>query len=351
MRAMHGGRKTHHRGPKRDHECGRQKDAAHRAGKIDAVELEVDARRLEHVATLHSVSPTSLPASDVPPRSFSGAPFTLALMWINAIVFVLEVLFARTPAALLEVPLPTAMAFGANYASATLYDGRIETLLTSCFVHFSILHIGFNLYVLRQVGPFVERAVGHGRMASMYVVAGVLGSMASTLKGALSPTPRIGAGASGAICGVIAAALVIGFRTQGWRSPLMRSMGRSLGVVLLFGLLTNVDNAAHVGGAMGGALVASLWRRGEERGIARNVRVTIAALLLVVSFGVVAARDLTDPFATLEASARLDYALAALQRGDCRDARLALDATRRVAPRAVDVQESYRLFDEVCRLR
>ena len=48
-----------------------------------------------------------------------------------------------------------------------------ETLVTSCFLHGSILHLGFNLLVLWQVGPFLERAVGRARFLPLYLGAGI----------------------------------------------------------------------------------------------------------------------------------------------------------------------------------
>ncbi len=290
------------------------------------------------------MSPTPSPT----PRTFEGAPFCLAMIWVNAIVFVGELIYARDPMAVMKVPVNVAMAFGANYASATLYEGRIETLVASCFVHYSILHIGFNMYALKQVGPFVERAVGTGRMAAMYMISGIIGSMASTLWGWFTSREQVGAGASGAILGVIGAAMVIGLRTQGWKSPIIKALAPSLVMMAIIGFSGYVDNAAHVGGFLSGALVAGLWNRGEESAGARKLALSLSAIVIAISAVVVVVHNVNDPFATLEASSRRELAINYLREGKCPEARHALDAARRVAAADPDVKQTYRVFDQMC---
>lgn len=291
------------------------------------------------------MSPTPSPT----PRTFEGAPFCLAMVWVNAIVFVAELIYARDlMAAVKSLPSATVMTFGANYASATLYEGRIETLVASCFVHYSILHIGFNMYALKQVGPFVERAVGTGRMAAMYMISGIIGSMASTLYAWFTSREQVGAGASGAILGVIGAAMVIGLRTQGWKSPIIKALAPSLLMMAIIGFSGYVDNAAHVGGFLSGALVAGLWQRGEESTGARRVAVSLAAIVIAISAVAVVVHDLNNPFATLVAQDRRELAIHYLREGKCPQARQALDAARRVAAADPDVKQTYRVFDQMC---
>jgi rhomboid protease GluP len=296
------------------------------------------------------VDTTNAPPTARPSLSaFRDTPFTQILFWLNALVYVGEVIVARTPRALFPaVPPEVAMAFGANYATATLYEGRIETLLTSCFVHFSLLHIGFNLYALRQVGPFLERAIGTGRFAIVYLAAGIVGSMSSTLVGWVSGEQRLGAGASGAICGLIGAAMVVGYRTQGSGSPLMRGMARWLGTVLVLGFIAKFDNAAHAGGAIGGALIALMWRRGAEAPGPRTFSLAVGVLAILGAGVVVLLHDLTDPFATMEANARLSYAETALREGRCDEAKAGAAAAHRVAPRAPNAVDAVRTVGRYC---
>ncbi|MEO7109606.1 MAG: rhomboid family intramembrane serine protease [Polyangiaceae bacterium] len=280
-----------------------------------------------------------------PPSSvFYDAPFMLVMIVVNVAVFVGEVAFAmmqtsdatgasRGLAALLEIPQPVAMAFGANYASATLYDGRVDTLVASCFVHWSILHIAFNMYALRAIGPFLERIVGTGRVALMYIGSGIVGSMFSTLDGWYSQQERVGAGASGAICGIIGAALVVGYRTAGWQSPLLRMTARWLGLTILVGFVAKFDNAAHIGGALSGGVIALLWKRGPEEPFARTLGIGVSAGLIVATLATVVVRDRRDPFAAMTMAERIQSAQLAARHGDCDKAWSAALSARRVARR------------------
>ncbi len=278
--------------------------------------------------------------------AFADAPFMLVIVWANLLVFACELLYAaaqgttpgstygaRLLGAVLEIPPDTAMAFGANYASATLYDGRVDTLVASCFVHWSLWHIGFNLYALRAIGPFLERIVGTGRSALVYIGSGIVGSMFSTLDGRLSQQERVGAGASGAICGIIGAALVVGYRTAGWQSPLLRMTARWLGITLAFGFIFHFDNAAHLGGAISGGVIALLWERGPEKANRRTLALGLSAGILTATIAGVAVRDFRDPFANKTMLDRIDTADEALRRGDCNAAWNATLAARRVGRR------------------
>ena len=83
----------------------------------------------------------------------------------------------------------------------------LVTLLTSTFLHAGWLHLLANLLYLAVFGLPVERRVGAVRFALLYVVSGLVGSLAYLLAQPASEVPAVGA--SGAIGGVIAAHLVL----------------------------------------------------------------------------------------------------------------------------------------------
>ncbi|HEV7664301.1 MAG TPA: rhomboid family intramembrane serine protease [Chloroflexota bacterium] len=83
----------------------------------------------------------------------------------------------------------------------------LVTLLTSLFLHSGWLHLLFNLLYLGVFGPPVERRLGPLRFALLFIVSGLVGSLAYLIAQPASATPAIGA--SGAIGGVIAAHLVL----------------------------------------------------------------------------------------------------------------------------------------------
>ena len=138
---------------------------------------------------------------------------------LNVAVFSMEAALAHSLS-----DLPPRLALGNSARAtrlATVGEMRWETLITACFLHAGVLHLAFNMLALWQAGPLVERAVGSARMAPMYMAAGVFGNALSVASGWWQHSASFTVGASGAISGVIAAALVVGWRVQGWsaRSP------------------------------------------------------------------------------------------------------------------------------------
>ncbi len=284
------------------------------------------------------------------PPDFAAAKTTRALIYLNAAVYLGMAAYAHDSRALVGMDPRTMLAFGANYAPFVVAEGHLERLVTSVFLHFSLIHIAFNLYALRQVGPFVERAVGTARFLSMYLVSGIVGSAASALWGWLTNPERYSAGASGAICGVIGTALVLGVRTQGIRGPIVRGMGFWLLVTIVLGFELGSDNAAHVGGALTGALFAALWKRGVVYTRAMQRVIMASCVFVIAASGLsVVLRDATDPWAMLDLDARLQRAVAAFQRGSCTEAVEATERAARIGPRSERVQLVKREILGACR--
>jgi rhomboid protease GluP len=214
------------------------------------------------------------------------------LIGLNAAIFALM--------ALLGVPLfnltdrqPTGLglqifALGANYGPATL-GGQWWRLLSSTFIHGGIVHLAFNMQCLWQLGKLTERLYGNWAFLALYILSGLGGSVASLWwnPGTLS------VGASGAIFGV--AGGLMGFLYMG-KLPLPRAATRSIlsstmifvGYNLLYGFTsTGIDNAAHIGGLITGALAGALLTRPlpPPPGFSRLPKALIAiglVLLLIV---------------------------------------------------------------------
>lgn len=134
--------------------------------------------------------------------------------------------------------------------------GQTWRLFTAMFLHIGVFHLLFNLYALNALGPLVEGYFGHVRFLAIYLIAGLFGSLASY---AFSPVPS--AGASGAIFGLAGATTVYFLRYRenfGARGrAILQNMLLIIGINLVFGLTApGIDNWGHVGGLVGGALVA-----------------------------------------------------------------------------------------------
>jgi rhomboid protease GluP len=253
-------------------------------------------------------------------------PVTRTLLSLNVAVFIVQLAGAGLHSLFGGFAADQLLKLGATYPFATIGENRWETLVTACFLHGGIVHLALNMAVLWLAGPLVERAVGSARMGPMYLVAGAFGFLLSVMHGWVARSPLPSFGASGAISGVIAAAMVVGWRLQGWKGALTQAMARWLGFVLGLGFLVSLtgggsDNAAHVGGAIGGAAVAAMWRRGYQYSPGATKVVLGACLALLVGcIGVVAWRDATDPFAGMTLQERSDFTNDALADGRCRDA-------------------------------
>lgn len=187
--------------------------------------------------------------------------------------------------------------FGANFVAATL-AGEPWRLLTSLFLHGSVLHLLFNVYALYALGRLTERLYGSARFWLVYVVSGVSGALASAL---LGEAFRLSVGASGAIFGLIGATLVGMVRLRGavpesWRRQVVVTMLLVLGINLVIGLsLPNVDNAAHLGGLFGGLAASALLVLGPFATPGRLGHRAVLPLALVLALvtavsGVTAAR-------------------------------------------------------------
>ena len=142
-----------------------------------------------------------------------------------------------------------------------LLQGRSWTLVTAVYLHGGILHIGFNMLWLRQIGPWVEDLFGPSRFVIIYTVAGIVGVALSAAAG----TPFT-VGASGAIFGLFGALVYYGRARGGtFGSTVFRQVAFYAVIGFVFGMLMpNVDNWGHLGGFIGGWLAA--WLLGfEER--------------------------------------------------------------------------------------
>jgi rhomboid protease GluP len=282
---------------------------------------------------------------------FGDALVTKALLVLNVGMFLAE-LTRSAGRALERLSAVDALALGASYPPATLGEARWETLVTACFLHGGLVHIGFNMLALWQVGPLIERAVGAARMAPMYLFAGAFGNLLSVAYASWHHGGAFSVGASGAICGVIAAAMVVSLRVQGWRDSLTQALVRWLALIIVFGVLATrsgigIDNAAHVGGAIAGGTIAAFWRRGTVYSERATAGVLIACTAVLAGcVAIVALHDRTDPFATMTLDARVDATKEALAAGHCRQAYASLLAVERL--RTGQVKSLRNLVEETC---
>jgi membrane associated rhomboid family serine protease len=159
-------------------------------------------------------------------------------------------------------------------------DGEWYRLITSGFLHYGIIHIGFNMYLLYMLGQMLEPSIGRVRFLLVYV-AGLLGGSA----GALVTSPNsLTAGASGAVFGLLALAFV-GYYLHG-ANPMSTSIGSLLMINLLLTFLWSgrISVGGHIGGAIAGALCALAVMAPRHKGV--PVWATYAAPIGVILLSV-----------------------------------------------------------------
>jgi rhomboid protease GluP len=162
------------------------------------------------------------------------------------------------------------------------------TVLTAGWLHGGIFHIFFNVLWIRQLGPEIANMYGAGRMVIIYTVAGVTGFALSSLLG-LFPIPFLGAqltvGASASIFGFLGALVHNGRRTG--RSHIGQAGLQWALIITIMGFVfrgAGIDNAAHLGGFMGGYLASLVLDPLKPE---RIDHIAAAVVCLVVTFAAI----------------------------------------------------------------
>jgi membrane associated rhomboid family serine protease len=202
---------------------------------------------------------------------------TQALIVINVVVFVAEI--------------ATGAGAGGGFGGTVLDHGFLRgipeitqhheywRIVTSGFLHYSLLHILFNMVFLYFMGTILEPAIGHLNFAVTYFASLLAGSFGALLFQPQSPT----VGASGACFGILGALLVVAYYR---RIPIWQS---GLGFVLLINIIftlsvRGIAIGGHVGGLIGGAIAGWLIveigerRRLQSAALAGCVLVAVASV-------------------------------------------------------------------------
>ena len=131
-------------------------------------------------------------------------------------------------------------------------DGAYWQLITSAFTHVQLLHIGFNMFALYLFGPQLEIYFGRVRYLALYFVSALTGS---ALVYWASPefTPTVGA--SGAIFGLLGAMLVVSLKIRVNVQGIVVLLAINF---LITATVSNISWQGHVGGFVGGVLVAGI---------------------------------------------------------------------------------------------
>ena len=147
---------------------------------------------------------------------------------------------------------------GASGALPVFQFDRWWTILTATWLHGGLLHILFNMYAVRIVGPAIIEFYGLSRMVIIYIVAGATGFLLTSTVGYLFPFPipflsgaSLTVGASASLLGLIGSAMYYARRSGS--SAISQQLRPWLIYIVVMGfIIPNVDNMAHLGGFLGG---------------------------------------------------------------------------------------------------
>lgn len=252
---------------------------------------------LRHEAAQRGEDDDHQPVITRPWARRSQSTITLTQIIFGANVAVFLAMAAKSHSAMYLSP-EVSVFLGANYGPYTL-SGEWWRLFTYMFLHGGLMHILFNMWCLWDLGQLCESLYGRWTFASIYVITGISGGLASVAwnPGVLS------VGASGAIFG-LAGALAASFYLGEFSLPRIaiqgtfRSLAFFIGFNVLFGFGYNVffggnsgiDNACHVGGLVSGLALGALIARVAPQSDAPVRRATvvgvIALAVLAAGFGV-----------------------------------------------------------------
>ena len=144
------------------------------------------------------------------------------------------------------------VAWGADVA-VLVAQGEWWRLVSAIFIHIGIIHLLFNSYALMFIGPLLEELLGKERFLAFYLATGVIGFALSNW---YYPPLLVTAGASGAVFGMIAMAVVLSRRWGSWGTILQQQLVHWIIYAFVFGIFIGANNAAHFGGALAGAALA-----------------------------------------------------------------------------------------------
>lgn len=172
---------------------------------------------------------------------------THILIALNIFMFIISMIGIVTE----RFDLFSALALNKFYVSS----GQIYRLVTSAFMHQNIFHLLMNMYALNIIGGQVESYIGKKKYLLIYIFSALIGSLFScVVNGAYAWS----LGASGAIFGLMGTLLYFGYHYRLYLDSALKT--QILPLILLnlaMGfMISNIDNAAHIGGLVGGLFIS-----------------------------------------------------------------------------------------------
>ncbi|MCB0930936.1 MAG: rhomboid family intramembrane serine protease [Mycobacterium sp.] len=216
------------------------------------------------------VAPSARPTPKAAMR-LDGKPWvTYGLIAVNVAVF------------LLQMARPDLRNQFALWSPAVA-QGQYYRLVSSAFMHYGLVHLGFNMWALYVLGPPLEVHLGRSRYGALYALSALGGSVLVYL---ISPVTAATAGASGAIYGLFGATFVAAKRLHldvRWLVTLI-----AINLAMTF-TIPGISWEGHVGGLITGSVVTAAYVFAPRNNRAL-VQVAVSVGLLILFAVLIAGR-------------------------------------------------------------
>lgn len=238
-------------------------------------------------AYLHGTEIEGRLIESIVPRGLARSPGTAIIVGLILLYYLLMLVLAvpADPGALFGFSSFSLQELGATHGTRIL-RGEVWRFLTSVFGHHDLVHLAFNLWALSDAGPLVEQIFDRKKMLLIYFVSGVASMIVSFAWYVYvrEDVAYVSAGASGAVSGLIGAALFGARRMGPSGADLAKAMLRWALYLLAWGfLMSGVNNAAHFGGFVVASLMALVIPLGLTKSVAANRALSVIVLGLTLS--------------------------------------------------------------------
>lgn len=186
---------------------------------------------------------------------------TLTIIGINLFMYLISVIKSHN---LISIDSQTLIDLGGQFGIG-IKAGQYWRLITSMFLHAGIAHLAFNMYALFYFGPQVERVFGKVKFLIIYFSSGLGAAICSYTFSSLF---SLSVGASGAIFGLFGALLIFTFlrRDRHNNKDILGYLIFIIIVNLILGFsMANIDNYAHIGGLIIGAIIAFVFIKIDDK--------------------------------------------------------------------------------------
>lgn len=256
------------------------------------------ARRLGPEGGVRGLAKRLFARPDSVTRTILGAMIVMFLLQM-VVDYLIPGRFRQSGGSFMSFPNTSTVTYlllGANEQSSVYFQHQYWRWFTYCFLHIGFLHILFNSWAMKDLGRLVEMLWGHRQVFCTFVLTGVFAGAVSFGWGiGVLGSPRLSAGASGAICGLLGLLLGAYYKDR-------YNVGGHLGgqlvqwavYILIFGIVAGADNAAHIGGMLSGAALGyflpptrATKTPGRDKKI-WNALTVLSILISLVCFGFMA---------------------------------------------------------------